>query len=77
MDGGGPPGLLNEAGAAHLTLRATRVVLAATQQLELVLRVRLVTQGRVPVTHASTTDRDVLDTVVVLQEMSTEMSLIL
>ena len=64
---GGPPALLDEAVAAALAARATRVVLAATLQLIPVVWVRDVTHARVSVAHAPTADRNVFYRVKVLQ----------
>jgi hypothetical protein len=65
IDRGRSPGFLDESWTAALTLVAARVVLTATDESRLVVRVVHVTTVGVAVTHASTADRDVLDAVVV------------
>ena len=68
IQSGRSPRLLNEPGTARLTLFTARVMLTTTNQLEWVVRVGHVADGRMTVAHASATDGYVLDTVVVLEK---------
>ena len=63
---GRSPRFLDEPGTAFVALVAARVVLTAADEAQRVARVREITAVCVTVAHATTSDRHVLDAVVVL-----------
>jgi len=66
VERGRSPRFLDEPGTAFVALVAARVVLTAADEAQRVARVGEITAVCVTITHATTSDRHVLDAVVVL-----------